>query len=126
MPCSRFAWGTTLRSTTVAVSMSITVTSDRGGSRNLVKRERVLVTYIRDPSGVRAAAQGLRLAASRLTSFSELVSMTEMLSAVMLSTYRVLPERSVSTPWGSLPTGTVATTLPWRRRSRKPCRPSGR
>ena len=30
--------------------------------------------------------------------------MTEMLSAVMLSTYRVLPERSVSTPCGSPPT----------------------
>ena len=72
------------------------VISDIDGVRNGTKRERLLVTQICVPSGDRARAQGLRLADSRLTGLRVVVSMTEILSAVMFSTYSSLPERSVS------------------------------
>ena len=61
-----------MRSSTTAVSVSMTVTSDTDGVRKATNRERLLVTKICDPSGDSDSDQGLRLADRRLISFKRL------------------------------------------------------
>ena len=85
-PCSRFASGTTSRSLTTDRANSTTVTSESGGVRGGVNRDRVLVTSIVSPSGETARDQGTREVTNRLVSSSVRRSRTEMLSWPLLST----------------------------------------
>jgi hypothetical protein len=110
-PIRRFASGTTHRSVTRRDGASRTVISDIEGVRNSTSRESAFVTSSRVPSGESATDHGFLLAASRSRSFPVRRSMTEIWSLEVSATKRVLPSRSVRSPWGSSPAGSRATSL---------------